>query len=110
MIYQEVFKEGWIVLFADDTTIYYIGDDVESVVDSLNRIASEPYQWCIKNKLTVNTVKTEAMLITATPFVDPLRNLSFGNDNIKFVNVSHSLGVYIDSQLEWDKQVNMVAK
>ena len=32
--------EGWIFLFADDTTIYCIGDDVESVVDSLNRIAS----------------------------------------------------------------------
>ena len=28
----------------------------------------------------------------------------------KFVKVSRSLGVYIDSQLKWDKQVNMVAK
>ena len=50
------------------------------------------------------------MLITAKPFVIPLRKLSFGKDNIKFVNVSRSLGVYIDSQLKWDKQVNMVAK
>ena len=103
-------KEGWIFLFADDTTIYYIGDDVENVVDGLNRIAGELYQWCIKNKLTVNTDKTEAMLITAKPFVGPLRKLSFGNDNIKFVNVSRTLGVYIDSQLKWNKQVNMVAK
>lgn len=38
-------KEGWTFLFADDTTIYYIGDNVESVVDSLDRIASELYQW-----------------------------------------------------------------
>jgi len=83
-------KEGWRFLFADDTTIYYIGDNVESVVDSLNRIASELYQWCIENKLTVNTDKTEAMLITAKPFVGPLRKLGFGNDDIKFVNVSCS--------------------
>ena len=34
-------KEGGIFLFADNTTIYYIGDDVESVVDSLNGITSE---------------------------------------------------------------------
>ena len=54
-------------------------------MDSLNRIASEP-------------------------FVGPLRKLGFGNDDIKFVNVSCSLGVYIDSQLKWDKQVKMAAK
>ena len=95
-------KEGWTFLFADDTTIYYIGDNVQSVVDSLNRIASELYQWCIENKLKVSTDKTEAMLITAKPW--------FGNDNIKFVNVSSSLGVYNDSQLKWDKQVKMVTK
>ena len=64
-------KEGWTFLFADHTTIYYIGDNVESLVDSLNLIASELYQWCIENKLTVNTDKTEAMLITAKPFVGP---------------------------------------
>ena len=50
------------------------------------------------------------MLITVKPFVGPLRKLSFGKDNIKYVNVSRSLGVYIDSQLKWDKQVSMVAK
>ena len=66
-------KEGWTFLFADDTTIYYTGDNVESVVDSLNRIASGLSQWCIENKLTVNTHKTEAMLITAKPFLGPLR-------------------------------------
>ena len=93
----ESVKEGWIFLFADDTTIYNTGDDVESVADSLNRFASELYKWCIKNKLTVNTDRTEAIVITAKSFVGPLRKLSFGKDNIKFVNVSHSLGVYIDS-------------
>ena len=56
----------------------------------------------IKNKLIVNTDKTEAMLIIAKPFIGPLRKLSFRNDNIKFVNVSCSLGVYINSQLKWD--------
>ena len=101
-------KEGWTFLFADDTKIYYIGDNVESLVDSLNLTASELYQWCIENKLTVNIDKTEAMRITAKPFVGPLRKLGFGN--IKFVNVSCSLGVYFDSQLKWDKQVKMVAK
>ena len=40
-------KEESILLFADDTIIYYTGDHIESVVDSLNRIASEFYQWCI---------------------------------------------------------------
>ena len=58
----------------------------------------------------MDTDKTEAMLITAKPFVGPLRKLGFGNDNIKFVNEYCSLAVYIDSQLKWDKSLKMVAK
>ena len=58
----------------------------------------------------MNTDKTEAMLSTTKPFVGRLRTLSFGNDNIKFVNLSRSLGDYIDNQLKWNKKVNIVAK
>ena len=58
----------------------------------------------------MDTDKTEEMLITAKPFVGSLRKLGFGNDNIKFVNVYCSLGVYIDSQLKWDKSLKMVTK
>lgn len=58
----------------------------------------------------MDTDKIEEMLITAKPFVGSLRKLGFGNDNIKFVNVYCSLGVYIDSQLKWDKSLKMVTK
>ena len=103
--YQELLKKDRHFYSQMTPQYIFFGDNVESVVDiqSLNRIASELYHWCMENKLTVDTDKTEEMLITAKPFVGPLRKLVFGNDNIKFVNVYCSLSVYIDSQLKWDK-------
>ena len=50
----------------------------------------------------------EAMLMTPAPFVGPLRKLSFREKTIQFVNMARVIGVHIDSQLKWDKQIQMV--
>ena len=50
-------------MFADDTTVYYIGKEVEEIVDALNRILIDFKSWCDQNRFTVHTGKMEAMLI-----------------------------------------------
>ena len=70
---------GFIHMFADDTTVYYIGKKVEEIVDALNRILIDFKSWCDQNRLTVHTGKTEAMLICKHAFVGPMRPLIFGN-------------------------------
>ena len=37
-----------IYLFADDTTLYCTGNDLESIVDTLNNILNEIHSWCIQ--------------------------------------------------------------
>lgn len=69
-------------MFADDTTIYFIGKEVEEIIDALNIILNDFKVWCFKNHLTVNTGKTVAMLISSHAFVGPMRPLLFGNSYI----------------------------
>ena len=64
---------GRIHMFADDTTIYYIGKEVEETIDASNHILNYFRVWCCKNHLTVHTGKTVAMLISNHAFVGPLR-------------------------------------
>jgi len=66
-------------MFADDTTIYCIGKEVEETIDRSNHILNDFRVWCCKNHLTVHTGKTVAMLISNHAFAGPLRPLMFGN-------------------------------
>ena len=88
-------------MFADDTTIDYIGKEVGETIDALNHILNDFRVWCCKNHLTVHTGITEAMLISSHAFVGPLRPLMFGNSYIHFTTKSTCLGVETDYKLNW---------
>ena len=70
-------EEGELSLFADDTNVYCIGNNVEEVVDMLNKVMAQVYDWCMKNKLTVHPGKSEAMIMMKMPFTGPLRPLKY---------------------------------
>ena len=50
-------------MYADDTHITYADVDVNSIQLNLNHDFSNLNKWLISNKLTLNTAKTEFMLI-----------------------------------------------
>ena len=93
-------------MFADDTTMYCIGKNIEDVIDQLNDAARELYEWRRKNQLTVHKGKTEEMIISHKNFTGPLRPIWFGTSIIKYVTQSTSLGITIDNKLSWDKQLS----
>ena len=98
-------KIGCIHMFADDTTIFYIGEEVEEIVHSLNLILNDFKVWCYENHLTVHTGKTVAMLISSHAFVGPMRPLMFGDSYIYFNTKFTCLSVEIDYKLNWKPQV-----
>ena len=55
---------GNLELYADDTTLHFIVNNVDVVVDGLNRALSEISLWCRNNKLTMHAGKSEAMFIS----------------------------------------------
>ena len=106
----EFVKAGILLMFADDTTIYCIGNHVEEVVDKLSKALRELYDWCVRNQLTVHTDKTEAMILKANGFTGPLRPILFGDTIIKYVTHSKCLGITIDNRLNWIKQYEQIYK
>ena len=103
-------NQGYVFLFADDTTFYYVGHDIEEVIDMVNNIGGQVSEWCKRNQLTMHTGKSEAMIITRQDFIGPLRPVLIGYEIIKYVRKATSLGVEIDNHLRWESQVKKVTK
>ena len=64
--------EGELAMHADDTTLFVVGDNVETVIDNLNKALPSINLWCRNNKLTIHAVKSEAMIMTHQTFCGPL--------------------------------------
>ena len=95
-------------MFADDTTLYYVGKDTKEVIDMMNEAVKELFHWCEKNQLTVHTGKTEAMIISHRDFTAPLRPVWFGTLIINYVTYSTYLGITIDCKLSSNEQLSKV--
>ena len=63
---------GSVYMFADDTTIYYIGASADEASAQLNLLMHELYSWCLANKLTPHPGKSEAMLISRKNPIGPI--------------------------------------
>ena len=79
---------GELHLYADDTTAFVIGNNTEEVIDLLNTLARDIYNWCNKNKLTVYTRKGEVLIIQNKSFMGPLLPIKMGATVLKYVTFS----------------------
>lgn len=100
-------------MYADDTSITYASNDVEEiercVIIDLDRIRI----WLAANKLTLNTTKTEFLLIGSRQRLSTLgRNpqIEINKFPVKQVSTTKSLGVHIDGNLSWESHINEISK
>ena len=95
-------------MFADDTHLSFANNSIENIED-LARVN----QWLTANKLTLNTSKTEFMLIGSRQRLRTLQgspSLMIGEEPIKQVNYTKSLGVFIDHNLSWNIHIERLCK
>ena len=81
---------------ADDTHVTYAREDSHSVQSSLSRDLSNIHKWLLCNKLTLNSIRTEFMLIGSRQKLSALPEsleLSIDNIPIKQVSTTKSLGI-----------------
>ena len=52
------------VMYADDTAVVYIGDDLAELVNNVNFMLEKLVNWCRFNKMALNPTKCEFMLLT----------------------------------------------
>ena len=69
---------GNVFMFADDTTIYTIGKDIDNIILNLQCILDQVYTLCQSNRLIAHESKTEAMIISSQNFIGPLPRLTYG--------------------------------
>ena len=51
-----------LILFADDTSVFFSGDNIDSLTSEFNAELTKISSWLISNKLVLNTNKTSYMI------------------------------------------------
>ena len=100
-------------MYADDTHLTFASNNIETINDVMNLDLSNVNTWLTANKLTLNSSKTEFMLIGSRQRLvtyDTSPKLFIGGDIIQQVSSVKSLGVHIDENLSWTIHIEKIAK
>ena len=100
-------------MFADDTQIDASSNNIESIANTLNEDLANVSDWMKANKLSLNTSKTEYMIIDSHKRLHQIQSVPpiiLDNTQIKRVKDTKSLGLMIDETLTWDEQVTLITK
>lgn len=104
-----------ILSFADDTTIYKSGSNINELINCINTELTKVYDWLCSNKLSLNINKTKFMIFSPSGQVFdcshqiqinsvPLQQINGkpGGNELKF------LGVCFDQHLTWKTHINYI--
>lgn len=97
------------IMFADDTSIFFTGPDVNSIVQATNNAMSDISNWLRANKLSLNVSKTKAILFSRKRNIDQIASIKINDRNIQWVDNTSFLGIIIDKNLSWKSHIDHVA-
>ena len=103
------------MLYADDTQLYVAFDpkDITVVVSKMEICIQEVRRWMFENYLKLNEEKTEVIVFRSkfcdTSGIDDF-SLKIGDKVITSTSVVRNLGIYMDTHLSMDQQVNNICK
>lgn len=90
---ENVIEHSQINLFADDTMIYIISDNIKLTEEQMNEDLLNLKKWLSKMKLKLNTGKTKHMIINERK--DENVKLMMNNEQIEKIKRTKYLGVII---------------
>ena len=95
-------------LFADDTVLFLQGNDLMKLIADVTVKFNNLYDWCISNKLTINSEKTQFMVFHTPNKLMPnnLSEIDTMRMKIKWVNMIKYLGVIFDEKLKWNNHID----
>ena len=88
------------VHYADDTTVYRSGRDVNAVISDVNGALIDVDQWLRVNRLSLNVSKTEFIIITRNKNI-PRESIVIGDRPLKRQIKKEFLGILIDCDLNF---------
>ena len=96
-----VTETGKKLLFADDATHYDSGYDFMAVLRRVNHDLSLLSDWFLANKLSVNLIKSEAMVFSRKHIYYPLPPVVLNDTPLAYNYSFKYLGLYLDHKLNW---------
>ena len=103
---------GDMIMFADDTNIFFTGRNYETIYDCANKQLCNIDHWLIANKLSLNVEKTNHVVFRTPNSKPPSNNLTLliRNKRINRVTSSKFLGVILHKNLSWKPHMDTVLK
>ena len=98
------------ILFADDTNIFYSHENLETLINTLNREIDKVSQWFICNKLSLNISKNNFIPFKPTASQNTCKNYNITIDGLSLTEVKSTkfLGITIDSNLTWNDHIHNI--
>ena len=103
----EVSKTLKTILFADDTNLLCCGDNLEQLLDTVEKELIKLKSWFDANKLTLNLSKTK-FIIFGNRSNNSNKKLMINDVEIERVTEIKFLGVIIDNKLCWKPHINYI--
>ena len=99
-----------IILYADDTLIYYSAKTAQDVEIYLNIDLKTVSQWLLSNLLTLNCAKSRVVLFGSTRRLKSLNTVSIKiNDSpLEHANTFKYLGVTLREDLSWNEHIKNI--
>ena len=101
---QNITSSNNIVQFADDTSVLCIDQNPNSLQPQIKQILAETEDYLEKNKMTLNRDKTELLYFSKEK--QEFSDLEFRGEKIKPLSDCRYLGIQIDNNLNFKKQLN----
>lgn len=103
-------KPGHVILYADDTNVLVTGCDPIDLHANLEKCAEEVGCWFARNKLLLNVNKTVAVNFHNTHIQNTTPTFSICNAIVEYSTSTKFLGLYIDSNLNWQSHIDHLHK
>ena len=102
-------KNSKIGLFADDTVLYFAHKNMAYAKEIVQRDLTIIDSWMDANKLTINTKKTQYMIISGYHKKYENINIRIKDSQITRTRAYKYLGVKIDQHLNYSQHINNLA-
>ena len=108
MTYQMFRKKLYSILFADDTSVFLEGNNLNSLSTIINEELNKLSIWLASNKLTLNIGKSHYVIFHRARLKQSKINITLSNISLERVTFIKFLGVIIDEKLSFTRHISYI--
>ena len=103
-----VSKKLYSILFADDTSVFLEGENLNTLSTVINEELNKLSIWLASNKLTLNTDKSHYVIFHRARLKQTKIEINLSNISLKRVSFTKFLGVIIDEKLSFTRHISYI--